>query len=94
MCHFPDAPLTVAARRAANSFRDDPSLGDLLFLEAWELGCAPGLGAMLRVRQTRRSNPALAAEVRAELIGLRQLGQGPPAVTDIPAPHSEHPTHP
>ena len=92
MRHFPDMPLTVAARRAASAFRDDPSLGDLLFLEAWELGCAPGLGAMLCVRQIRRSNPALAAEVRAELIALRHLGQGPPAVAGIPA-HSEHPIH-
>lgn len=40
---------------------------DLLFLDAWERGLVPWPGALLRVRQIRRANPALAAQLRAEL---------------------------
>jgi len=32
---------------------------DLRYLEAWERGDIPLLGAILRVRQIRRANPAL-----------------------------------
>jgi hypothetical protein len=32
---------------------------DLRFLQAWERGDVPLLGAILRVRQIRRANPAL-----------------------------------
>ncbi len=32
---------------------------DLRYLEAWERGDIPLLGAVLRVRQIRRANPAL-----------------------------------
>ncbi len=94
MNHFLGAPLTAAAQRAVGSFQDDPSISDLFFLEAWELGCVPGLGAMLRARQIRRSNPALAAEIRAELIGLRRLGQGVPAIAGVPSVRTEPPIHP
>ena len=93
MNHFPGVPLTTAAQRAADSFRNDPNISDLLFLEAWELGCVPGLGAMLRARQIRRSNPALAAEIRAEIIGLRRFGQGTPAITGVPSIHADPPIH-
>lgn len=37
---------------------------DLLFLETWERGLVPWPGALLRVRQIRRANPALVAQVR------------------------------
>lgn len=55
------------------------------------MGCVPGLGAMLRARQIRRSNPALAAEIRAELTGPCRPGQGVPA-TNFSA-HAEPPIH-
>jgi hypothetical protein len=38
-----------------------------MFLEAWEICPTFGIGAVLRVGQIRRANPALAAEIRAEL---------------------------
>jgi hypothetical protein len=36
-------------------------IDDLLFLDAWEKGLVPWLGAILRVRQIRRANPAIVA---------------------------------
>jgi hypothetical protein len=91
MDHVLDVPLTAAAQRAVNSFRDHPSINDLVFLEAWEMGLVPGVGAMLRARQIRRSNPSLAAEIRMELTGLRRFDQGLPATMGVSSAHAEHP---
>ena len=93
MDHLLGVPLTAAVQRAANSFRDDPSVSDLFFLEAWEMGFVPGVSAMLRARQIRRSNPALAAGIRAELTGLGPCGQGMPAVVGAPPAHAALPIH-
>lgn len=70
---FMPLPRTAALRRALRDVRDDASATDLLFLESWELDPAPGTGPALRVGQIRRANPALAAEIRAELDRGRPL---------------------
>jgi hypothetical protein len=64
-------PRTEAIRRAMQTYRDERSAWDLLFLEAWEMEPLPGAAAALRVAQIRRANPELAAEVRAEIAGAR-----------------------
>jgi hypothetical protein len=66
-----DHPLTRAVARALSTLRDPASASDLLFLERWELSPLPGTAAALRVGQIRRANPALAAEIRAELARRR-----------------------
>jgi hypothetical protein len=53
---------------------DAASTADLLFLERWEINPEPGTAAALRIAQLRRANPALAAEIRAE-IAARRSGQ-------------------
>jgi hypothetical protein len=58
---------TLALRRALETVRDGRSVADLLFLEKWEMQPLPGAAAALRINQLRRANPALAAEIRAEL---------------------------
>ena len=58
---------TEALRRALRSTCDPASAADLMFLENWELSSIPGVAAALRASQLRRANPALAAEIRAEL---------------------------
>ena len=83
---FFEAPLTAALQRASVCFRERTSIDDLLFLEAWEVGLVPNVSAVLRIRQIRRANPALAAEIRAELSG--RLSQAPglsPSGTQWPA---------
>ena len=68
---FPAAALaavrTHAVLRALSGERDASRLSDLVFLELWERSPIPGAAAALRINQIRRANPALAAEVRAEL---------------------------
>jgi hypothetical protein len=64
-------PRTEAVRRALRTYQDERSAWDLLFLEAWEIEPSPGAAAALRVGQIRRANPELAAEVRAEVAGVR-----------------------
>ncbi|TLU71381.1 hypothetical protein [Lichenicoccus roseus] len=69
-------PKTTAAKRALSAFHSsqagaDRMSEDLLFLENWESDPAPGTAAVLRIGQIRRSNPALAAEIRRELLDLR-----------------------
>ncbi len=59
-------PRTAALRRALATCRADMA-AELHFLEQWEIDPQPGLGTALRVGQIRRANPALAAEIRAEL---------------------------
>lgn len=58
---------TRALREALAAVRDHAAANDLMFLEAWEICPTFGIGAVLRVGQIRRANPALAAEIRAEL---------------------------
>ena len=53
--------LLVASRRRelADAWADNPTvIEDLRFLDAWERGLVPSLGALLRARQIRRANPA------------------------------------
>jgi len=66
-----DSPLTRAVRRALSAVQDAASTADLLFLERWEINPEPGSAAALRVGQLRRANPALAAEIRAEVAARR-----------------------
>ena len=66
-----DRPLTRAVARALATLHDPASVSDLLFLERWEISPLPGTAAALRVGQIRRANPALAAEIRAELARRR-----------------------
>jgi hypothetical protein len=66
-----DRPLTRAVARALATLHDPASAADLLFLERWEASPLPGTAAALRVGQIRRANPALAAEIRAELARRR-----------------------
>lgn len=64
---LPKPPYTQAVRRALQGVRDSVTEDDLLFLEAWEIRPSPLLGVTLRAGQIRRANPALAAEIDAEL---------------------------
>jgi hypothetical protein len=66
-------PRTEALRRALQIFGDRQSAADLMFLENWEAQPRPSLAAAFRVHQIRRANPALAAEIRAELAHGRPL---------------------
>jgi hypothetical protein len=62
-------PRTQAVRRAIRSDNRPESAADLLFLEAWEMGAPRDLANLLRAGQIRRANPALVAEIEAELKG-------------------------
>jgi hypothetical protein len=57
------------------SAQDEPTVADLLFLEAWESDPAADVAATLRAGQIRRANPKLAAEIRAELTCGRPLSE-------------------
>ena len=63
---------TEALRRALGSVQDALSAADLIFLENWEMSSIPGVAAALRAGQLRRANPALAAEIRAEVTAKRR----------------------
>jgi hypothetical protein len=65
-------PYTRAVRKALQEANNSGKEDDLLFLEAWEMRPQPLLGATLRASQIRRANPALAAEIDAELKGAKQ----------------------
>lgn len=60
-------PYTEAVRRALQGVKDPRQAEDILFLEAWERAPTADLGVTLRAGQIRRANPALAAEIDAEL---------------------------
>jgi hypothetical protein len=64
---------TIALQRVLSKLHDDTVSADLLFLERWEMEPLPGAAAALRVVQIRRANPALAAEIRAEISRGRPL---------------------
>ncbi len=68
-----NTPQIAAVQRVLQRLRDHASQADLLFLERWERQPLPGSAAALRVGQIRRANPALAAEIRAELSRGRPL---------------------
>ena len=63
----PGHPRTSALRDMLQQPGNRGCSTDLLFLEAWEARPFAGAGIALRVHQIRRANPALAAEIRAEL---------------------------
>jgi hypothetical protein len=60
-------PRTQALRRALQQINDEAAAADLLFLEYWQSQRVPDIAASLRASQIRRANPALAAEIHAEL---------------------------
>ncbi len=60
-------PLTDAVRRALRHVDNEAVAADLLFLEHWQAQRCPDIAASLRASQIRRANPALAAEIHAEL---------------------------
>ena len=66
-------PRTSALHRVLQQAGSRGCSRDLLFLEAWEAAPSAGAGIALRVHQIRRANPALAAEIRAELKHGRPL---------------------
>lgn len=49
------------------------AVADYMFLEAWEREPSDNAGVALRIGQIRRANPALAAEIRAEIALARTL---------------------
>ena len=73
IAYDPARPCTAAVRRVLDTIADHAVAADLLFLERWEMAPMPGAAAALRVGQIRRANPALAAEIRAELKSGRPL---------------------
>ena len=51
--------VALRGRELADACADNPTvIEDLRFLDAWERGLVPSLGALLRARQIRRANPA------------------------------------
>jgi hypothetical protein len=60
-------PRTEALRRALQRIHDEAAAADLLFLEYWQSQRVSDIAASLRASQIRRANPALAAEIHAEL---------------------------
>lgn len=86
----------ITSRRTSACTRDAGFAEDLLFLAAWELGLVPWPGAILRVRQLRRANPAFTA-VRAEVASWpvaenSQVGRGTTVTVLLPryADAAEH----
>lgn len=84
----PDGAHTDAARRALAGVVDRLAVADVRFLEDWERRPVFGSAAMLRMRQLRRAQPALAAEVRAEVVQRQQrlTGAGRPPARPGPPP--------
>jgi hypothetical protein len=62
-----NGPRTEALRRALLQVHDARAAADLLFLEYWQTQRSSDIAACLRASQIRRANPALAAEIHAEL---------------------------
>lgn len=87
-------PRTAILRRTLlERPRSSGAVADLLFLEAWEAQLADGIAAILRARQIRRANPALAVGIRGELARVRPLV---PAASRrrMPDGETEHRTEP
>ena len=69
-------PRTAVLRRALLERPRSPgAIAGLLFPEAWEGQLAPGIAAILRARQLRWANPALAVGLRSELARARPLAR-------------------
>ncbi len=68
-------PLTQATLDALSDCKQ-AAVADLLLLEFWEVHKPMDLGLMLRVRRIRLANPALIADIEAEL-AVRQNGGCP-----------------
>jgi hypothetical protein len=64
-------PVTTTVRQAVARTGDARLVGDLLFLEHWEMMPIHGPAAALRVSQIRRANPELAAALREEIARAR-----------------------
>ena len=89
-----EEPRTAILRRTLLGRPRSPgAVADLLFLEAWEAQLAGGIAAILRARQIRRANPALAVGIRGELARVRPLV---PAASRrrMPDGETEHRTEP
>ena len=89
-----EGPRTAILRRTLLGRPRSPgAVADLLFLEAWEAQLADGVAAILRARQIRRANPALAVGIRGELARVRPLV---PAASRrrMPDGETEHRTEP
>ena len=65
-CTGMDGPYTQSPQREVRTPSDRTHNADLLFLEAWEVNRSMNLGVMLRIRQIRRANPQLPAEIAAK----------------------------
>lgn len=68
---------TDAVRRVLAQVTDRAAMDDLFFLEDWEEQPVLSFAALLRVRQIQLAQPALAAEVRAEVVGRRRVNLAP-----------------
>jgi hypothetical protein len=68
-------PYTQATLRALQTGEDSMFADDLLFLEAWEIDRPMHLGVMLRIRQIRRANPRLSADIAEELTIRRKAAR-------------------
>lgn len=75
----PRVAHTNAVHRVLAQAVDRAAREDLFFLEDWEEQPVLSLDSLLRVRQIQLAQPALAAEVRAEINRRRHAG---PAQTD------------
>ena len=74
---FDRLPRTQAVRRAMRAAHEPEAAADLLFIEAWEIAPPGDLATLLRAGQIRRANPALVAEIEAEL----KAGIGRPSLS-------------
>lgn len=68
--------MTEAVRRVLAGRVAPAAVPDLLFLDSWERNPTHIAGHTLRARQIRRANPALAAEIRAELLAASRQQRG------------------
>lgn len=66
-----------ALRDALERYHDDSATSDLLLLMAWENRPTSDLGILLRIRQIRRANPVLAAELRSREVTTRDWRSHP-----------------
>jgi len=78
-------PYTQAIQHALQTAKDATSVADLLFLEAWELDRSMvDPATLLRIRQIRRANPKLSAEITEELTRRRCKTGAKSAATAVP----------
>jgi len=70
--HFGEPASLTKAKLGALNDSMEAAVADLLLLEFWEVHKPMHLGLLLRVRQIRRANPGLAADIAAELAARRK----------------------